>query len=86
VGAGLPPARFWDVTPRLCIAEMEGASERLKREARAQTGLAWMIATFTRAKKLPSLDALLGDHAEPSQQTAPEQQAFFDALAASWTK
>lgn len=84
ISIGLPPARFWRITPRLCIAEMRAMRDRLTREKNDHIELAWMVANLSRAKSLPKLQDLLVTGAPKQPQTTDEQQAFFDLLAASW--
>ena len=65
IGAGLPPERFWDITPRLYIIELRGARKRLEREQSERVEAAWITAALTRSAKLPKLDKLLGIKARP---------------------
>jgi hypothetical protein len=44
IAAGLPPDRFWILTPRLYLIEMSGAGERQRR----QRALAWDAALIGR--------------------------------------
>lgn len=84
VGAGLPPDRFWDIAPRLVIAELKAAQTRLLREKNDRIELAWMIANLSRADRLPKLKDILVSGEPEKPQTPDQQQAFFDLLAASW--
>ena len=57
VAAGLPPERFWTITPRLYLMEMAGAAERQRRER----GLGWDLAVIAReGVKPPERDAFTG--------------------------
>lgn len=56
IGAGLDPARFWDVTPRLALIEMNGAELRHRRD-RANV---WLGAAMSRAEKLPTFEKFVG--------------------------
>jgi len=57
VGAGLPPERFWSLTPRLFLLEMQGAAERMRRER----GLAWDSAMLSReGVKPPDRERFVG--------------------------
>lgn len=47
IGAGLDPARFWDITPRLMQIEMRGAEMRMRRER----ALVWNGALLPYQKK-----------------------------------
>lgn len=79
VGAGLDPARFWDITPRLMALEMDGA--RL-REQRARE-LTWFGAMLPNLKKIPTLRDFAGYGPAPAQ--TPEQvDANIRTLAAAW--
>ena len=61
VSAGLPPGRFWRITPRLYLMEMRGAGARLDREHRERAWLAHTVAALGRVhgKSFPSLDDLV---------------------------
>ena len=80
VAAGLPPERFWQITPRLYATEMRGAANRIERERRFQIEAAWMNAGLQRFKRMPPLDKLL-PRQRVARQSAKEQQAMFDILA-----
>ncbi len=56
VAAGLPPERFWTITPRLYVTEMNGALARIRRER----GLVWESAFLPWQKKAPSLSEFIG--------------------------
>lgn len=56
VSAGLPPARFWEITPRLLAVEMAGAQNRMIRERE----LVWFGAMLPRMKKPPPLEKFAG--------------------------
>jgi hypothetical protein len=60
ISAGLPPGRFWKITPRLYLTEMRGASARLDREFRLLAWAVWHTAYLPRAKDRVSLDKLTG--------------------------
>lgn len=85
IAAGLPPDRFWTLTPRLYLLEIRGAADRLQRERRSQIEAAWLNATLSRAKKIPTLDKLLGPISRrPKKMERDELQVMFDIVAASW--
>lgn len=68
VGAGLPPERFWGLTPRLYLIEMQGAAERMRRER----ALAWDSAVIAReGVKLPDRDKFVGLSALAQPARAP---------------
>lgn len=57
IAAGLPPERFWTLTPRLYLIEMAGAAERHRRER----GLGWDLAVIGRdGVKPPERDVFAG--------------------------
>jgi hypothetical protein len=51
VVAGLSPVEFWELTPYQTRLAMEATLERSDKQA-------WMIAAFTRTKKLPKYEKL----------------------------
>lgn len=75
IGFGLPPDRFWDLTPRLYIVELDGVARRFERERKDRTELAWQTAMLTRVDKMPRLETLWG------QDVAPKQTAIKGVLA-----
>lgn len=73
VAAGFPPGDFWGLTPRLYLAHMLGASDRLEREHRNTAWLAWHVEALHRAKKLPEAKQFMsggGTRAEEQGQVA----------------
>lgn len=82
--AGLPPADFWEVTPRLHAAIMKGRERALIRELEVGTFIAWQVARLTTygGKKLPALpDLLKALRAEPAKpQTAADMIAALRAV------
>ncbi|MCW1932610.1 hypothetical protein [Pararhodobacter zhoushanensis] len=56
IAAGGCPARFWDLTPRLFVLEMEGMVARQQREQ----AMVWWGATMPRMKKPPSFEEFTG--------------------------
>ena len=56
IAAGLDPARFWDLTPRLLDIEFRGASARMRRERE----LVWFNAMMPHFKKPIPLDKFVG--------------------------
>lgn len=68
VAAGLPPERFWTITPRLYATEINGALARIKRER----ALAWESAFLPYAKSPPSLQEFIGG------KSAKEPSSFLD--------
>ena len=72
MAADLPPDRFWEISPRLTLAEIEAAGDRLKREADQRAVLAWQIAYLPRSEKPVPLASLLtgASEAEPEDLLA----------------
>lgn len=60
IAAGLSAERFWGLTPRLYLTEMEGARMRIKRER----ALVWSGAMLARVEKPPTLAQFLEDAPE----------------------
>lgn len=84
IAAGLPPDRFWTLTPRLYMVEMRGAADRLDRQRRERIEEVWLGAKLQRAKDIPSLNKLLPPPPGKSRKMSrDEMQAMFDAMAAS---
>jgi len=80
IAAGLPPERFWTLTPRLFMTEMRGAAERMRRER----GLAWDTAVMSRdGAKPPKRDEYVGHPVRRSVRvpTWQEQAAAWAAYA-----
>jgi len=65
VAAGLPPERFWDITPRMYVTELNGAIMRIKRERT----LVWSGAMLVRMDKPPTLAQFID---EKTQADPPE--------------
>lgn len=57
---GISVAEFWALTPRETYATIEATSWRLEREHRRDAWLAWHIAALSRAKRLPTLQRMIG--------------------------
>jgi hypothetical protein len=85
IAAGLPPERFWTLTPRLYLVEIRGAADRLQREKRNQIEAAWLFAVLARTKKIPDLEKLLKPISKRSRKMERDElQTMFDIVAASW--
>lgn len=76
VAAGLPPDRFWSITPRLYATEVNGALARIKRER----ALVWEGAFLPYAKKPPTLKEFIGG------SVIREPSSFLDMRLRSSTK
>lgn len=74
IAAGFDPARFWEITPRLYVLEMQAAQERLKRER----AMVWWTAMMPHAKEPPSFEAFTGYKPDRSEQ--------IKRWAAAWDK
>ena len=80
IGAGLPPERFWQITPRLYLTEMKGAAIRMARER----GLAWDTAVMSReGVKPPKREDFAGDPRSRRILTPEEQAAAWTAYIAA---
>lgn len=74
IEAGLDPARFWDITPRLIVLELRGAERRAQR----QRELVWWAAALPYLKKPMPLDKFIG---------APvDQLSRVERFHAAWDK
>lgn len=62
--AGLDPARFWDLTPRLLFLELDGAAQREKRARE----LVWMGAMMPYLEKTPTLEQFIGEKPNPAER------------------
>lgn len=71
---GLDPARFWNLTPRLFLIEMEGAAMRLQRERE----MVWWGAMLPHMKKPVPLNKFVG-HMEVAKSRADRVKAFHAA-------
>ena len=74
VGAGLDPARFWEITPRLTLLEMQGAKHRIDRERE----LIWWGAMLPYLEKRVDLDRFMGRPVDHRARAA--------AVNAAWDK
>lgn len=77
IGAGLDPARFWDITPRLYLIEMEGVGLRLRRERE----LVWWGAMLPHLDKPRSLEDFVTPP-DPAKSRADRVRQFH----AAWDK
>jgi len=62
---------------------MQGAALREKRAHDGRIWLAWHIAAFSRAKRLPRLEGLLSSRPEPRAQDWQSELAGWEAYAAA---
>ncbi len=69
---GVPPHRFWRMTPRELYAAFVGYRDAQVRLKKTLLWQAWSTANFTRAKKLPDLKGLLSK-LEPSRVMSPRE-------------
>lgn len=84
--AGFDPNAFWSLTPRLYLAHMAGAGQRLEREAKDAAWLAWHVAALGRTKKLPKFTEFLRPKANPRAQVGWQAQAAMWAAYADRRK
>lgn len=82
IEAGVDPARAWRLTPREIVREADASG---RRRAADQLVLAWYVARFERAKRLPRLETLLKDLRKPGrrrtrQGVSVDQVATINAL------
>lgn len=82
ISAGLPPGRFWKITPRLYLTEMRGAAARLDREHNERAWAAWHAAYLPMAKRsVPLSDLLVGKKPKPVMSWQ-DQLAAWESYAA----
>lgn len=80
--AGLTVDQFWSMTPKETHLYLEAATWKEKQKQRSRAWLAWHIAAFTRAKKMPAYAAVVKPK-EARVLTAEEKkrkQAEFEEL------
>jgi hypothetical protein len=82
ISAGLPPDRFWRLSPRLYMLEMKGASAKLDREHRDRAWLAWHAAYLPDAKRRPKLEELIGGKMKHHPKPWQDQLAAWQRYAA----
>jgi hypothetical protein len=82
VSAGLPTKRFWNLSPRLYLLEMRGASAKLDREHRDRAWLAYHTAYLPDAKRRPRLDELIGGKVKHQPKPWQDQLAAWQRYAA----
>jgi len=82
ISAGLPPDRFWQLSPRLYMLEMRGASDKLDREHRERAWLAYHTAYLPDAKRRPRLDELIGGKSRFQSKGWEEQLSAWQRYAA----
>lgn len=75
---GLDPARFWEITPRLFLVEMEGAALRIERERE----MVWWGAMLPHLKKPISLKDFVGhsDFARSREDRVRQFHAAWDKI------
>lgn len=71
---GIGVAEFWDLTPRETWQAIEAAIWRDRREQERETRQAWLTATLSRAKKIPSLKRLLTEKKQAQRLTPVEAE------------
>ena len=83
IEAGGDPDAYWRQTPRLLALFFEGKASAAKTERRNRAWLAWHSGYLSQARKLPSLDELIGEDAPPPRRQTPAEQL---ALAMRWNE
>lgn len=78
IGAGLDPARFWEITPRLMAIEMGGAWKRHQRDL---AGI-WAGAMLPHMKKPPTYAEFVGVPVDRATRILEWERAW-DRLDAS---
>lgn len=78
--AGFDPARFWAITPRLYVLEMNGALERVRNDR----AMVWWGAMMPHLKHPPKLDQFVRPVRQKERMRPEVMQAMCDALAAGW--
>jgi hypothetical protein len=85
VAAGFDPTIFWGLTPRLYLAHMRGASERLEQEQQSRAWAVWHVEALRRSDKLPDFKRFAGGKAgQPTRQTPDVLRAMGGTLARAW--
>lgn len=75
---GLPPERFWEITPRLYDTEMKGAAARRK----ADIAMVWWGAMLPHLKKPVSLEVFVNGK-EDSRASLAAWSATWDRVDAA---
>jgi len=75
------------LTPREAVAAIRAAAWRRAEAERQAVTTAWLVASFGRQKRLPSLDRLVPRAGEKKRAKTPEEQlAFVRAFAKAHNK
>lgn len=80
VEMGLDPGDFWNQTPRLFKATVDGRLKALERDFQGRAWLAWHTAILGRVEKIPTLASLTGAQPQTKKQTPAEMRAVFAAM------
>lgn len=84
---GIDTLRFWDLTPKEVIAEMEAKSWKEDADRKNSIANAWLTAALVRSKRLPPLSKLLnsgparklvGEELEKRRQEFKDMTTNFD--------
>lgn len=75
---GLDPDRFWRITPRLILVELDAAQLRQRRNEDMMLTAAWVSAGLQRASKMPKLKALLRRETDEK----PDLRMYLDGMRA----
>lgn len=82
IAAGLPPGRFWKITPRLFDLELRGAARRLDREHNLAAFVAWHAAYLPMMKRTVRLSDLMVGQVKPPPVSWEDQLAAWESYAA----
>jgi hypothetical protein len=72
VSAGFNPSDFWGLSPRLYVAQMAGARDRMDQEAKRAAWLSWHIAALQRMETMPDAETFINGKAAGKQAQTPE--------------
>ena len=72
VSAGFNPSDFWGLSPRLYVAQMAGARDRMDQESNRAAWLSWHIAALQRMETMPDAETFINGKAAGKQAQTPE--------------
>jgi len=72
VSAGFDPSDFWGLSPRLYVAQMAGARDKMEQDAKRAAWLSWHIAALQRMDKMPDANTFINGKAAGKQAQTPE--------------
>jgi hypothetical protein len=77
--AGFDQLRFWELTPKQILIDVEGAAEQQRRLGNERIAQAWHTAVFTRQKKLSRLKSVL-NHGKGESKPKQDWQEQMSAM------